>query len=96
MRLNFVRRAEDDIEPTPIRFPSGNTVCSKMLVREGDAPVVLVPKFVFDRVGRGIPPKPEFIDELISFFVIGESSENAALLIGNDPADIFFQPRLIY
>jgi len=50
---------------------------------------VLLAELVFFGVGRRIAAQPELFDELLAFFVGGESLEGVALLITDDPDDFF-------
>ena len=68
VRLDFVRRAEGDVDPAAIRLPAGDTG-GVPLVGIGDAAVVLFLVLVFLGVGGRIAAQPELFDELLAFFV---------------------------
>ena len=74
MRLDFIRRAVDDVDAAAIRLPSGNAG-GETLVGVGDAAVVLFLELVFLGVGRGIAPQPELLDELLALFVGAQALE---------------------
>src|SRR5579871_6809999 len=91
MLVALVRRPERDVDAAAVGLPSRNSR-SEMLVRVGDAAVVLFLELVFQRVGCRIAPQPELFDELLALFVRLKTLERGALLIGDDVEHILAQP----
>src|SRR6202000_696047 len=72
MRFNAVRLAIGDIHVTavglPTRFAGG-----KMLVGISNTAVIFLAIFVFRRIGIGIAPAPELLDEIVPLLVVREA-----------------------
>ena len=66
-----------------------------MLVGVRNPPVVLFLKGVFRRIGIGIAPLPELLDELLPFFVGRKVQESVLFFRGDDVDDVFVQPLFI-
>ena len=67
----------------------------KVLVRVGDAAIVLFLEFVLWRVRSGIATQPELLDELVTLFVVGQLLERRELFRRDDLAHVFVQPLLV-
>src|SRR6516164_4475463 len=94
MGFDLIGRAVHDVHAPAVRLPSRDAG-GEVLVRIGNAPVVLFLKFVFDGVGSGIPALPEGLDELVALFVIRELLEGGAFFVGDDPADVLVEPLFV-
>src|SRR5581483_3753932 len=77
-----------------VGLPAGDAG-RKVLVRVGDAAVVLFLEFVLDGVGGGIAGLPESFDKLVALLIVRELLECDFLLIADDVGDVFIQPLLI-
>ena len=71
MRVDAVRLAVCDVDVSAIRSPAG-LASGKVLVRVSNAGIVLLAKFIVRRLGIWIAPKPEVLNELLTFFVVLE------------------------
>jgi hypothetical protein len=67
----------------PARLAGG-----KMLVGVGDAPVVLFAELVLRRIGVGIAPQPELLNEGVALLVVAQVLEGLALFVGDDVGHI--------
>src|SRR5579863_5075297 len=94
MRIDLVRRTVLNINPPSIGLPSRNTR-RKPVVGVGDAPVMLLTKFVFLGVRSRIAPQPEILDERLPLVVGLQRLKNLPLLVRDYVADLFVQPPLI-
>src|ERR1700722_6584798 len=66
-----------------------------MLVRVGDAAVMLFFEGVFGGIRVGIAALPKLLDELLAFFVGLKVEEGATLFRGDDVNDVLVQPLLV-
>src|SRR5450631_3810999 len=66
-----------------------------MLVCISNPPVVLFLVFILRRIGIGVSPLPELLDEVISLFIVGKALEGLQLLVGDDPAHLFVDPPFV-
>src|SRR5262249_47628740 len=94
VRFDLIRLAEHDIDAPAVGLPPGDAA-GVMLVGVGDALVMLFAVFVDVGVGVGIAAVPESFDELLALLVGLERVEDLALLIGDDPADVFVYPAFV-
>src|ERR1700761_688230 len=94
MRIDFVRRAVDDVNSAAVRLPARDTA-GKTLIRIGHAAVMLFLKLVFFGVRTGVAAQPEILDKLLAFLVGLELAEGLTLFVADDPDDVFVDPLLI-
>src|SRR4051812_14275174 len=94
MGVDLVGSPVHDVHAAAIGLPSRNTG-GKKLVCIGYTPIMLVLIFVVRRVGRGIAPLPESLDEFVALLVIREHFERLLLFVANDVADILIKPLLV-
>ena len=87
------RRAEHDVETSPVGAPAGPSgVAAVELVGVGDPGVVLLPVLVL-RGGRvGIAPLPERLDEGVPEVLPLEAQEGLAFGLRDDVDDLFLEP----
>ncbi len=71
--IDRVGLAEGDVDVAAVGLPAG-LAGGKVLVGVGDAPVMLFAELVLRRVGIGIAPQPELLDEGVALFVVAERS----------------------
>src|SRR5262249_15436592 len=95
MRFDLIGLAEHDIDAPAIGLPSRDAA-GEMFVGVGDALVIFFAVFVDVGVGIRIAVEPEPFDELLALVVGLEIVEDLALLIRDDPADVFIYPALVY
>ena len=91
VRFNLVGRTEGDVDAAAVGPPAGNARCVP-LVGVGDPPVVLFPVFVLLRVGSGVSPQPELLDEVLALLVRRQANKSLLFFRGQDVADIFTHP----
>ena len=94
MRLDFVGRAEGDVDAAAVGLPAGNAR-GEALVGVGDAAVVLFLELVLGGVRRGVAAQPELLDELLALFVRLQALEGVPLLVGDDVGDVLVQPLAV-
>ena len=94
MLVYAVGRPPHDVDPAAVGFPPGQS-CGKMLVGVRDAAIMLFLERVLGRIGIGIAPLPEGLDELLAFFVGLEVKKGVALFGGYDVNDVFVEPSLV-
>ncbi len=94
MRVDAVRFAVSDIHVTAIGLPS-RLASSEMLVRIGDAAIVLFAELILRRVGIRIAAQPEVLNKGFPLFIVRQAFERLHLLIGDDPAHVLVEPLLI-
>ena len=93
MGIDFVGRAEGDVDTATVQLPAGGAR-SEMFVGVRDAAVMLFFELVFNGVRGGIAAEPELLDELFALLVGVELLEGFALFIGDDVGDVLVQPLL--
>jgi hypothetical protein len=94
VRLDFVRRAPEDVDVAAIGFPAGDAG-GEAFVGVGDAAVVLFAVGVFGGVRVGIAAAPEVFDVLLALFVGGETQEGVVLFFRDDVGDFFAEPSVV-
>src|SRR5262245_26286318 len=94
VRFDLIGLAEHDVDAPAVGLPSGDAA-GVMLVGVGDALVILFAVFVNVCVRIGIASVPEPFDELLALVVGLERVEDLALLIGDDPANVFVLPAFV-
>ena len=92
--FDLIGLSPDDVDPSAIGAPSGNTR-SEPLVGVRDAAIVLFLELVLDRVRSGVAALPERLDELLALLVRLQLQESGALFIADDVGDFFLQPLLV-
>jgi len=91
MSINLVRWTVSDVGTSTVGSPSGD-VGSKVLVRIGDAPVVLFLERVFRRTVVRIAALPEIFDEFVELLISVELVEVGPFLVGDDVGYVLVQP----
>ena len=66
-----------------------------MLVRIGDAPIMLFLKIVIRQIRIAAAPQPELLDKLFAFFVRRQLQKRRSLVWRNDVHHVFAQPHLV-
>src|SRR5215475_14069507 len=94
VRFDLIGLTEHDVDAPPVGLPSGNAA-GVMFVGVGDALVIFFAVFVDVGVGVWVAAVPEPFDELLAFVVGLERVEDLALLIGDDPANVFVLPASV-
>src|SRR5579871_3201855 len=92
MAVEFVGRAEHDVDAAAVGFPAGHCCVCEMLVGICDAAVVLFHEFVSRRAGGGVAALPELLYELPPLLVSLQALEGCALLVGDDVGYILIHP----
>ena len=95
MRFDAVRLAVGDVHVPAIGLPT-RLAGGKMLVGISDSAVVLFAKFVLGRIGIGIAPPPEILDEVVPLLIVRQTLERLEFLVGDDPAHILIDPFLVW
>jgi len=91
MRLDRIRLAEGNVDVSAVSLPSG-LAGSIVLVRIGDAAVMLFAELVFRGIGIGIAAQPELLDEGLALLVVAEISEGFPFFVGDDVGDVLIEP----
>src|SRR5262249_36304779 len=94
VRFDLIGLAEHDVDAPAVGLPPGDAA-GEMFVGVGDALVILFAVFVDVGVGVRVAAVPEPFDELLAFVVGLERVEDLALLIGDDPANVFVLPASV-
>ena len=92
--VDAVGLAVGDVDVAAVGLPAGHAG-GEVLVRVGDAGVVLFAVLVLGRVGIGIAAQPEVFDERVALLVVAQVLEGLRLLVGDDPADVLVEPLLV-
>src|SRR5262249_4907844 len=94
MRLNLIRRTEDDVYPATVGHPPRHAGW-EVLVRVLDPAVVFIFERVVFAVWIGIAAVPECLDKFFPLLFVRELHESLALIVGNDPANVLVEPPLV-
>ena len=92
--IDRVGRAEGDVDVAAVGLPAG-LAGGEVLVRVGDAAVVLFAEFVLRGVRIRIAAQPEILDEGVPLLVVRERLEGLALFVGNNVGHVLVQPGLV-
>jgi hypothetical protein len=91
------RWAQDDINATPVCFPSWLVrPPAEQSVRNGQPTVVFLPEFIPGSSGGGIPVSPEFPDEEVSLSVILELFEGRLFFGSDDVENVLLEPIFVF
>src|SRR4051812_5354190 len=94
MRFDLVGLAPHYVYATTVGFPA-RYARGVVLVRIGDALIILVAVLVFLGVGVRVASPPEIFDEVFAFLVGLQSVEGLFLFFRNDVGYIFVDPLLV-